>query len=469
MAPATTQEEGGEASRSRWWRVQRGHRIRCAPNTTPEEAEEASRSPSVAGSRSPRGGGLTHHAPNPTHEGSWRSQCPVDEPSSRQGKKRKRDANKSKKRKRARDTEQAHYSGTSSATSSPLRWPIDPPPSQVFDPAIEDACVKLRSKFRKKSDDKPLSQSSGFLIDWNKDSKPNTILTSALLIRSNSPSGEWSGTEEYIPDAMVLVHLLDKHETTIAAHLLHYDKHFNIALFKIDTDVSAEILSFSTEWVSGGSVAEKLGVRTGDIIESLNGESIATTIELENMLMSVCEDYSDNGDGIGSIVNITSIHESSKLVAEMLSNFTLSLATLMVVDLANPVEMTPERISHFQMLFETLLEKNDVQVWDVSTRIAGLPELEILRDGIVLFIKQHVIAKDTGKDLASKFKIAMKALDNTAGVLMQVAWQFKSVPSVSIGTLCIFLVLVFACSFRETEGKPFPYVSSMLARELICD
>ncbi|CAN6336329.1 unnamed protein product [Urochloa humidicola] len=108
----------------------------------------------------------------------------------------------------------------------------------------------------------------------------------------------------------------------------------------------------------------------------------------------------------------------AKLVAEMLSNFTLSLATLKVVNLANPVEMTPERIAHFQMLFETLLQKDDALVWNVFTRIAGLPELEILRDGIVLFIKQHVIAEDAGKDLAGKFKIAKKALDNTAGVLM---------------------------------------------------
>jgi nucleolar MIF4G domain-containing protein 1 len=108
----------------------------------------------------------------------------------------------------------------------------------------------------------------------------------------------------------------------------------------------------------------------------------------------------------------------AKLVAEMLSNFTLSLATLKVVNLANPVEMTPERITHFQMLFETLLRKDDALVWNVFTRIAGLPELEMLRDGIVLFIKQHVIAEDTRKDLASKFKIAKKALDNTAGVLM---------------------------------------------------
>ena len=61
----------------------------------------------------------------------------------------------------------------------------------------------------------------------------------------------------------------------------------------------------------------------------------------------------------------------AKLVAEMLSNFTLSLATLKVVNLANPVEMTAARISHFQMLFETLLQKDDARVWNVFTRVAA--------------------------------------------------------------------------------------------------
>lgn len=108
----------------------------------------------------------------------------------------------------------------------------------------------------------------------------------------------------------------------------------------------------------------------------------------------------------------------AKLVAEMLANFSLSLATLKVVNLANPVEMTPKKIMHFRMVFETLIQKEDALVWNVFTRIAGAPELEILRDGIVMFVKQYVMAKDTEKDLAGKFKIAKKALDNSAGVLM---------------------------------------------------
>uniref|UniRef100_M8BSR7 Nucleolar MIF4G domain-containing protein 1 n=1 Tax=Aegilops tauschii TaxID=37682 RepID=M8BSR7_AEGTA len=108
----------------------------------------------------------------------------------------------------------------------------------------------------------------------------------------------------------------------------------------------------------------------------------------------------------------------AKLVAEMLASFSLSLAALKVVNLANPVEMTPKKTMHFRMMFETLMQKEDSLMWNVFTRIVGNPELELLRDGIVMFVRQHVIAKDAGKELAGKFKIAKKALDNSAGVLM---------------------------------------------------
>ncbi|CAM0949378.1 unnamed protein product [Alopecurus aequalis] len=46
--------------------------------------------------------------------------------------------------------------------------------------------------------------------------------------------------------------------------------------------------------VSRGSQAEKLGIQRGDIIECCNGEEISTTIELENMLLSICKGSSDN-------------------------------------------------------------------------------------------------------------------------------------------------------------------------------
>ncbi|CAM0958359.1 unnamed protein product [Alopecurus aequalis] len=44
--------------------------------------------------------------------------------------------------------------------------------------------------------------------------------------------------------------------------------------------------------VSDGSPAEKVGIRDGDVITSVNGEHVTTTVELENMLLSKCEDES---------------------------------------------------------------------------------------------------------------------------------------------------------------------------------
>ncbi|XP_051205312.1 uncharacterized protein [Lolium perenne] len=46
--------------------------------------------------------------------------------------------------------------------------------------------------------------------------------------------------------------------------------------------------------VSKGSYAEKIGIERGDIIESFNGSCISTTVELENMLMSLSNDSLDS-------------------------------------------------------------------------------------------------------------------------------------------------------------------------------
>ncbi|XP_038982508.1 nucleolar MIF4G domain-containing protein 1 isoform X2 [Phoenix dactylifera] len=108
----------------------------------------------------------------------------------------------------------------------------------------------------------------------------------------------------------------------------------------------------------------------------------------------------------------------AKFVAEMLSTFLLSLAILKTVDLTNPAQLTPKRIMHLRMLFEAVFENSDALVWNIFTRIAGLPELEMLRSSLVFFIKQYVVAANSGKSIAGKFKIAKKALDNVAGVLM---------------------------------------------------
>ncbi|XP_031258609.1 nucleolar MIF4G domain-containing protein 1-like [Pistacia vera] len=112
---------------------------------------------------------------------------------------------------------------------------------------------------------------------------------------------------------------------------------------------------------------------------------------------------------------IKSMH-LAKFVAEMIACFNLSLGVLKPIDFSNPIVLTNKRIVHFRMLFEYIFECPDNLVLKIFDRIAVNPDLEILRDGIMLFIKEHVVR--TNKELASKFKIAKKALKYVQPVLM---------------------------------------------------
>nr|XP_016443686.1 PREDICTED: nucleolar MIF4G domain-containing protein 1 homolog isoform X2 [Nicotiana tabacum] len=123
----------------------------------------------------------------------------------------------------------------------------------------------------------------------------------------------------------------------------------------------------------------------------------------------------DHFKELDSMQLIRSMH-LSKFVAEMVASFSLSLAILKVIDLSDSSQLTPKRIMHFRMLFETILEFPEKLVWNIFTRIAVMPEYESLRDGIVLFIRKYVV--DDQKSLADKFKIAKKALNNVEGVIM---------------------------------------------------
>lgn len=108
----------------------------------------------------------------------------------------------------------------------------------------------------------------------------------------------------------------------------------------------------------------------------------------------------------------------ARFFAEMLSSFSLSLAILKTVDLTNPMNLTPKRVMHFRMLFEAVFNNSDALVWNIFTRIGAIPELEELRNSLIYFIKQYVVAVSSEKAVAGKFKIAKKALNNVAGVLM---------------------------------------------------
>ncbi|KAE8778432.1 hypothetical protein D1007_48643 [Hordeum vulgare] len=288
---------------------------------------------------------------------------------------------------------------------------------------------KVIFSFSSYVDGKFMARSSGFLIDWDEGSKVGTVLTSAHIICSKyTPLTQWSGTDEYVPDAEIIAHLLDEDDTTIPALLFRYDKHINMALLKVNIDLCAKIPRFSSDinygqkilvlgrneglnltiahgcvhfmgpttyerhhylftgcepsiggmvidfdghvlgmanfpgtayipssiilkcldmWnkfqciprlhigmklssikfldpirverifrkcnvdsgliveeVSHGSIAEELGVRLGDVIDSMNGECVATTVELENLIMRICENHLDQGGAIGSCIDI---------------------------------------------------------------------------------------------------------------------------------------------------------------------
>nr|ACO87687.1 ATP binding protein [Brachypodium sylvaticum] len=190
---------------------------------------------------------------------------------------------------------------------------------------------------------KPLKRCSGFWIDWDEESKTGTVLTTAHLIRTKkAPTNIWSGGEEYDPHANVTVHLLDG--TSAEGQLLYHQPHYDVAFVRVFqtmrrrykyiprphlgmTFVAIKLLEpahvdkiwrmynidngLVVQKVSKGSHAEKFGIQIGDIIECCNGESVSTTVELENMLMSICKGSSDNLNGLNVEVNVSIL--SSKL------------------------------------------------------------------------------------------------------------------------------------------------------------
>ncbi|KAF6169793.1 hypothetical protein GIB67_034185 [Kingdonia uniflora] len=106
----------------------------------------------------------------------------------------------------------------------------------------------------------------------------------------------------------------------------------------------------------------------------------------------------------------------ARFISEMLVSFSLSLAVLKTVGLSNLKELTPKKIMHFRMLFEDIFKNTDAVVWNIFTRVAVDPDLEILRDGLVFFIKQYVV-NTNDKTISEKFKIAKEALKNMEEIL----------------------------------------------------
>ncbi|KAM0855567.1 hypothetical protein ACQ4PT_049685 [Festuca glaucescens] len=111
---------------------------------------------------------------------------------------------------------------------------------------------------------KRLGRGSCFWIDWDENDKTGIVLTTAGLILT---------------------------ESTLSF--------FGVAGYPDDVEEYADDAE-----VSGGSYAEKLGIRVGDVIECSNGEDIQTIFELENMLLSICKDHFGRGNDLNSKVDV---------------------------------------------------------------------------------------------------------------------------------------------------------------------
>ncbi|KAG6546424.1 hypothetical protein Mapa_011972 [Marchantia paleacea] len=116
----------------------------------------------------------------------------------------------------------------------------------------------------------------------------------------------------------------------------------------------------------------------------------------------------------------------ARFLGHMISSGSLSLSVLKAVDFADPRVMTPKVVMHFRIFLESLLtEYTDEKVWNSFSRIAPSPKFQELRDGLVLFFHQYMksarVQEKEGSAglLASRLKLAKKALKNVAGVLLK--------------------------------------------------
>lgn len=119
----------------------------------------------------------------------------------------------------------------------------------------------------------------------------------------------------------------------------------------------------------------------------------------------------------------------ARFLADLIGSFSLSLAVLKAVDFTDSAVLTSKVMMHFRILFETLFtQHSDNDIWNIFTRIASPPELENLRNGLELFIHQHLTKNDlTGTQfgptettslIVNKIKVVKKALANVSGVLL---------------------------------------------------
>ncbi|KAM0877580.1 hypothetical protein ACQ4PT_035324 [Festuca glaucescens] len=127
----------------------------------------------------------------------------------------------------------------------------------------------------------PVIDLDGKVLGMSNNSKSGTFIPSSILLKY-----------KYIPRP----HLGMTFEAIKLLEPAHVEKLWR--MYNIDDGLVVQK-------VSKGSHAEKFGIQRGDIIECINGKCISTTIELENVLASICKDSSDNLNDLNVEIHVS--------------------------------------------------------------------------------------------------------------------------------------------------------------------
>ncbi|KAF8701329.1 hypothetical protein HU200_033659 [Digitaria exilis] len=159
------------------------------------------------------------------------------------------------------------------ASSSRVRRPAVPNVHESSRKLISRGVTRFVLGVSSYIDGKLLKRCSGFVIDWDENTRSGTVFTSAHLICSTSPWDEWSGSgqHEYAPDAEVRVHLGE--EIAVRGQLVYYNRHYGFALIGVHMDQPPALLAcFSSEEVRYAQDVFVLGRDGRFLLQLSNGK-----------------------------------------------------------------------------------------------------------------------------------------------------------------------------------------------------
>lgn len=152
-----------------------------------------------------------------------------------------------------RDMQEEYYRKIARQMKMPMLIPHTPTNCLVNDPTL----LHIREPARKivlyaaqfvvglssSIDGEPLARCSGFWMDSDSEKRTGIVVTTAHLIRTNSPSPDaWLCKDEYASDVKVTVHL--RGGADAKGCLLYHQKHYNLAFFRVKMDSSIQLPYF---------------------------------------------------------------------------------------------------------------------------------------------------------------------------------------------------------------------------------